>query len=113
MAMLASDPKERPVAFQLFGADAEMMGRAAAILAQFHPDYIDINMGCPVPKVTKRGAGAALMRNPALAGKIIESVRKQGGLPVTVKIRSGIDALQMNAASFARMAELAFDFRSA
>lgn len=105
MAMLASDPKERPVAFQLFGADEEIMGKAAAIVAQFSPDCIDINMGCPVPKVTKRGAGAALMRNPVLAGRIIESVRKQGGLPVTVKIRSGVDASQMNAVSFARMAE--------
>ena len=104
-AMLASDPKERPVAFQLFGADEEIMGKAAAIIAQFIPDCIDINMGCPVPKVTKRGAGAALMRNPVLAGRIIESVRKQGGLPVTVKIRSGVDASQMNAVSFARMAE--------
>jgi tRNA-dihydrouridine synthase B len=105
MAMLASAPKEHPVAFQLFGADVEIMGKAAAIIAQFSPDYVDINMGCPVPKVTKRGAGAALMRNPVLAGKIIESVRKQSGLPVTVKIRSGIDTSQMNAVSFAQMVE--------
>ena len=105
LAMLASDPKEHPVAFQLFGADAEIMGKAAAIMAQFGPDCIDINMGCPVPKVTKRGAGAALMRDPVLAGKIIESVRKHGGLPVTVKIRSGVDTSCMNAVMFARMAE--------
>ena len=104
-AMLASDSKEHPLAFQLFGADAEIMGKAAAIIAQFNPDCIDINMGCPVPKVTKRGAGAALMRNPVLAVKIIESVRKLGSLPVTVKIRSGIDTSQRNATSFARMVE--------
>ena len=58
--------EEHPVAFQLFGSDPEIMGKASAIVAQFHPDCIDINMGCPVPKVTKRGAGAALMRNPSL-----------------------------------------------
>jgi tRNA-dihydrouridine synthase B len=105
LAMLASDPKEKPVVFQLFGSDVEVMGKAAAILAQFHPDCIDINMGCPVPKVTKRGAGAALMRDPLLAGKIIECARKQSSLPVTVKIRSGIDNTQINAVSFAQMAE--------
>jgi len=107
LAMLVSDPNEHPVAFQLFGSDLEIMGKAAAILARFGPDCIDINMGCPVPKVTKRGAGAALMRNPVLAGKIIESVRKHSALPVTVKIRSGIDNSQLTAASFARIAESA------
>ena len=105
LAMLVSDPKEHPVSFQLFGSDPEIMGKASEILAQFGPDCIDINMGCPVPKVTKRGAGAALMLNPILASKIIECVRQQSALPVTVKIRSGIDSSQLTAASFARMAE--------
>jgi tRNA-dihydrouridine synthase B len=107
LAMLASDSNEHPVAFQLFGSDPEIMGKAAAILARSGPDCIDINMGCPVPKVTKRGAGAALMRNPLLASNIIERVRKKSALPVTVKIRSGIDSSQLTAASFAQMAESA------
>jgi tRNA-dihydrouridine synthase B len=107
LAMLASDPNQHPVSFQLFGSDPEMMGKAAAIAARFQPDCIDINMGCPVPKVTKRGAGAALMREPLLAGNIIEKVRKQSGLPVTVKFRSGIDNSKINAVSFAKMAESA------
>ncbi|MDR3630768.1 MAG: tRNA dihydrouridine synthase DusB [Desulfocapsaceae bacterium] len=107
MAMLQSDPKEHPVAFQLFGADPEIMGQAAAIAARLKPDCIDINMGCPVPKVTKRGAGAALMGDPLLAARIIKAVREQGGLPVTVKFRAGIDSSRMNAVSFARMAEQA------
>jgi tRNA-dihydrouridine synthase B len=107
LAMLASDPGEHPVAFQLFGSDPEIMGKAAAILARFGPDCIDINMGCPVPKVTKRGAGAALMRTPLLAGRIIEHVRNLSALPVTVKFRSGIDNSQITAVSFAKMAESA------
>jgi tRNA-dihydrouridine synthase B len=106
-AMLASVPEEHPVTFQLFGSDPEIMGKASALLTQYSPDFIDINMGCPVPKVTRRGAGAALMRDPLLAGRIIESVRKQGSRPVTVKIRSGIDASQITAVSFAKMAESA------
>lgn len=105
MAMLASDPKEHPIAFQLFGSDPVIMGKASAILAQFNPDFIDINMGCPVPKVTKRGAGAALMRDPLLASKIIEHVRNQSVLPVTVKFRAGIDNSQITAVSFAKMVE--------
>jgi tRNA-dihydrouridine synthase B len=105
--MLASVPEERPVAFQLFGSDPEIMGKASAILSQFNPDSIDINMGCPVPKVTKRGAGAALMRYPLLAGKIIERVRQHSSMPITVKIRSGLDSSNITAVSFARMAESA------
>ncbi len=105
MAMLASTPRERPTAFQLFGSDPEIMGKAAEILSRYSPDCIDINMGCPVSKVTKRGAGAALMAKPQLAGKIIERVRRASSLPVTVKFRSGIDTSQVTAVSFARMAE--------
>ena len=105
LAMLASNPAERPVSFQLFGADPAIMGQAAALLSTFHPDLIDINMGCPVKKVTKRGAGAALMQDPQLAKAIIVSVIKNSSVPVTVKTRIGVDSQQISAVAFARMAE--------
>ena len=105
LAMLASNPAERPVSFQLFGADPAIMGQAAAALSTFHPDLIDINMGCPVKKVTKRGAGAALMQDPQLAKAIIVSVIKNSRVPVTVKTRIGVDSQHISAVDFARMAE--------
>ena len=71
ISMLASCPEERPVSFQLFGADPAIMAEAAAMLSSRGPDLIDINMGCPVKKVTKRGAGAALMTDILLAEKIV------------------------------------------
>lgn len=104
-AMLASSPAERPISFQLFGADPLIMGQAAAILSTFHPDLIDINMGCPVKKVTKRGAGAALMQDPQLAEAILTSVIKNSTVPVTVKTRIGVDSLHISAVDFARMVE--------
>jgi tRNA-dihydrouridine synthase len=94
--MLLSTPAERPVAFQLFGADPDRMAEAAAIVSTFAPDMIDINMGCPVKKVTKRGAGAALMAAPGLAEKIILRVVANTSLPVTVKIRAGVNASELN-----------------
>lgn len=101
----ATAPADRPVAMQLFGAEPEIMGEAAAILAAMPIDAIDINMGCPVKKVVKKGAGAALMCAPALAGRIIRAVVKAaGGLPVTVKIRAGWNHQTINAPEFARMA---------
>ncbi|MDR1351861.1 MAG: tRNA dihydrouridine synthase DusB [Treponema sp.] len=88
-------------AVQLFGADPDVMYRAALKLAPFGPDLVDINCGCPVPKVVKSGAGAALMRDPALLGDIVAAVVRAsgealGGVPVTVKIRSGWDAASLN-----------------
>jgi tRNA-dihydrouridine synthase B len=105
LAMLASHPEERPLAIQLFGADPDIMGRAAAILSRFQPDLIDINMGCPVKKVTKRGAGAALMQDPQLAEAIIRNVIDNSTVPVTIKTRIGVDSRHITAVSFARMAE--------
>jgi len=104
-AMLASSPAERPVSFQLFGADPAIMGQAAAILSTFQPDLIDINMGCPVKKVTKKGAGAALMQDPQLAMAILDSVIKNSTVPVTVKTRIGVDNLHISAVDFARRVE--------
>ncbi|MDR1411804.1 MAG: tRNA dihydrouridine synthase DusB [Spirochaetaceae bacterium] len=88
-------------AVQLFGADPGVMYRAALKLAPFRPDLVDINCGCPVPKVVKSGAGSALMRDPALLGRIVAAVVRAsgeslGGVPVTVKIRSGWDAASLS-----------------
>jgi len=103
--MLDSCPAERPISFQLFGADPVIMGEAAASLTPFNPDLIDINMGCPVRKVTKRGAGAALMCDISLAEQIVRRVISNSSCPVTIKIRSGPDSKTTNAPEFARMAE--------
>ncbi len=105
LKMLASCPEEQPVAFQLFGADPVMMGEAAAILNDFAPAYIDINMGCPVRKVTKRGAGSALMKDISLAEKILSAVISNAEVPVTVKTRAGVDSHTITALEFARMSE--------
>ncbi|MCB2214463.1 MAG: tRNA dihydrouridine synthase DusB [Desulfobulbaceae bacterium] len=104
-ALLVSYPEERPVSFQLFGADAAIMAAAADRLNDYHPDLIDINMGCPVKKVTKRGGGAALMNDPELAERIISAVVAAADCPVTVKCRIGPDRANINVTEFARMAE--------
>lgn len=98
-------PKERPVALQLFGADPIIMGEAAALVSDMPVDIIDINMGCPVRKVTKKGAGAALMKDAYLAATIISEVCNNTNLPVTVKIRTGWNHDSIVAPDFAKMAE--------
>ena len=103
--MLKTVAAERPVAMQLFGSETEVMGEAATILSELPIDCIDINMGCPARKVIKKGAGCALMKEPALAGEIIRSVVKGSKVPVTVKFRSGWDHQAIIACDFARMAE--------
>lgn len=105
--MLASTPKDKPVSFQLFGADPKLMGEAAALLNDFNPTLIDINMGCPVKKVTKRGAGSALMSDIRLAEQIVTAVCKQSNVPVTVKTRIGIDQNSLTAFEFTKMSEYA------
>ncbi|MDT8334095.1 MAG: tRNA dihydrouridine synthase DusB [Desulfurivibrionaceae bacterium] len=103
--MLKTVAAERPVCIQLFGSEPETMGEAAAILSDYPIDLIDINMGCPVRKVIKKGAGAALMKEPQLAGEVIRRVCAKTTLPVTVKIRSGWSHDQITAPAFAKMAE--------
>jgi nifR3 family TIM-barrel protein len=98
-------PEERPVALQLFGADPIIMGEAAALVSDMPVDIIDINMGCPVRKVTKKGAGAALMKDAYLAATIISEVCNNTNLPVTVKIRTGWNHDSTVAPDFAKMAE--------
>ena len=105
LQLLASVPEERPVSFQLFGADPEVMADAAEIMAAHSPEMIDINMGCPVKKVTKRGAGAALMADRNLAENILKKIVARVSIPITIKIRSGTDANSITASIFAKMAE--------
>ncbi len=91
---------------QLFGEEPETMAAAARLVAsKFKPDLIDINMGCPTPKIVKNGAGAALMKEPKLAGKIIACIVETVEIPVTVKIRKGWDNENENALEIARIAE--------
>jgi tRNA-dihydrouridine synthase B len=82
---------ERPLGMQLFGSDPGVMGAAAALLARLGPDFIDINMGCPVPKVVTKEAGAALLRNKSLLADLARAVVEASPVPVTAKIRSGWD----------------------
>ncbi len=89
--LLAIHPEEHPVSMQLFGHDPDVMRSAAAIAAAAGADVIDINMGCPVRKVCKTGAGAALLRDPELAIALADAAREGGGRPVTVKLRSGLE----------------------
>ncbi|MBQ4050262.1 MAG: tRNA dihydrouridine synthase DusB [Oscillospiraceae bacterium] len=104
--LLKPSTLERPMAAQLFGSDPEDMAKGAVSALRFDPDIIDINMGCPVPKVVGTGAGSALMKTPDLAARIVEAVRREAGdVPVTVKFRKGWDDQNVNAVSFAKMME--------
>lgn len=96
---------ERPMAVQLFGDDPEIMAQAAKKAVEYHPDIIDINMGCPAPKVALNGGGSALLKDPLLAGRIIERVVRAVEIPVTVKIRKGWDNEHVNAVEIAHIAQ--------
>lgn len=98
---------ERPCGAQLFGDDPDIMAQAAVKCLDYHPEIIDINMGCPAPKIAGNGSGASLMRNPELAYEIIKSVANAVRLPVTVKIRKGWDDSSVNAVEIAQLAEKA------
>lgn len=104
-AFLACFPAERPIASQLFGCDPLILARAAEKAQEYGPDFLDLNMGCPAPKVALNGCGSALMKNPELAGKIVREVRRAVTLPVTAKIRIGWDENSVNAVEFARVLE--------
>lgn len=98
-------PEEKPIAMQLLGNDAKYLAEASKILEDIGADIIDINMGCPVPKITKKGKGVALMKDINKTSKLINHVRKNTTLPLTVKIRSGWDQNNLNALEFSKMLE--------
>lgn len=103
--LLHISEKEGLVSLQLFGSEPELMGEMAKQIEERPFAVLDINMGCPVPKIVNNGEGSALMKNPLLAGKIIEAVARSTVKPVTVKIRRGFDDAHENAAELARIAQ--------
>lgn len=104
-ALMAVHDAERPIAVQIFGSDPSVMAAAAVTAAEQNPDFLDINMGCPAPKVAGNGGGSALLKDPVLAGEITRAVVKAVSLPVTVKIRSGWDSDSINAVEVAKRCE--------
>ncbi|MCL2568522.1 MAG: tRNA dihydrouridine synthase DusB [Oscillospiraceae bacterium] len=106
--LLMTEKGDRPLGVQIFGSDPACMGEGAAKAVEISgADFVDINMGCPVGKIVKSGDGSALMRTPELAREIIETVKRNVKVPVTVKIRKGWDGGSVNAVEFAQMAEAA------
>ncbi|WP_040197924.1 tRNA dihydrouridine synthase DusB [Candidatus Soleaferrea massiliensis] len=103
--LLEITQEERPMAIQLFGYEPDILAKAAVLSMRYRPDVIDLNMGCPAPKITSNRSGSALMKEPQLAAEIIRSVVKAVDVPVTVKMRKGWDDEHVNAVEFARMAQ--------
>lgn len=103
--LLQSHAEEKPLAIQLFGSDPKVVAEAARIVADEGADIIDLNMGCPVPKVVRQGAGAALLRNPETVAMLVDAVRQAVSIPVTVKTRSGWSQSKINVLEVARIAE--------
>lgn len=103
--LLSVSEMERPMAVQLFGAEPEFMSKAVKIAEQYHPDIIDINAGCPMPKIVCGGAGSALLKTPELFGELVEAAVSATKIPVTVKIRTGWDSSSINAVEIAKIAE--------
>jgi tRNA-dihydrouridine synthase B len=104
-ALMEIDPGEHPVSMQLFGSEPDLMAEVAKSIEERPFDILDINMGCPVPKIVNNKEGSALMLNPELAGRIVKEVSKAVSLPVTVKFRKGFDADHINAPEFAQIME--------
>lgn len=105
--LMTISPKERPAGIQLFGDDPAIMAEAAVRAMDFAPDIIDINMGCPAPKVNSSGGGASLMKDPMLCARIVEAVAHAVPIPVTVKIRKGWDDASVNGIEVAQLCEKA------
>ncbi len=103
--LLSISDEERPAASQLFGDNPSVMAKAAEEALSYKPDFIDINMGCPAPKVSSNGCGSALMKNPCLAGEIVKAVVSVSTVPVTVKMRTGWDENSLNAPELAKICE--------
>ena len=105
--LLRMKDEEKPVGVQLFGHEPDVMARATRMLEDYDFALVDINMGCPVPKVVKNGEGSALMKDLELAGEVVRSVRSATDKPVTVKIRTGFEGARISAADFAKILEQA------
>ncbi|MBQ3048882.1 MAG: tRNA dihydrouridine synthase DusB [Oscillospiraceae bacterium] len=103
--LLSVTDGERPMAIQLFGSDPETMAKAAYSSLEYKPDILDINMGCPAPKVAGNGGGSSLMLSPELAGEIVKAVCAVVDIPVTVKMRTGWDDEHINAVELAKICE--------
>lgn len=103
--LLALAENENPAGAQIFGDEPEIMAQAAIKCLEYNPQIIDINMGCPAPKVAMNGGGASLMKNPVLAGEIVRAVSSAVNIPVTVKIRKGWDDESINAVELAEICE--------
>lgn len=103
--LLGVTEPEHPIAVQLFGTEPQLMAQCAAAALRYHPDIIDINMGCPAPKIVGSGAGSALMKTPKLAGEIVRAVSRAVDIPVTVKLRLGWDEEHINVLDLAQRAE--------
>ena len=105
LPLMQTEEEEKPIGVQIFGSEPELMGEMAHKIEDKGFSYIDINMGCPVPKIVNNKEGSALMLNPELAGRIVKEVSKAVSLPVTVKFRKGFDADHINAPEFAQIME--------
>ena len=105
--LISLSEKERPAAIQLFGSDPQIMAHAVYLLLDNKPEIIDLNMGCPAPKIVSNGCGSALMKNPELIGEIVKAVVRETNIPVTVKIRAGWDDESVNAVEVAKRIEQA------
>ena len=103
--LMQSHENERPAAVQLFGSDPEILAETAKTVAELPIDIIDVNMGCPAPKIVKNGEGSALMRSPGLVGDIVKAIVEAQPKPLTVKIRAGFDSDSINAVEIAEIAE--------
>ncbi len=103
--LLYISDEERPAGAQIFGDTPEIMALAAKKALEFNPEFIDINMGCPAPKIAGNGGGSALMKNPTLAGEIVKAVRETVDLPLTVKMRTGWDENSINCVELAKICE--------
>ena len=103
--LIMTDKREEPIGVQIFGSEPELMGEQAKRLEEKGFAFIDVNMGCPVPKIVNNGEGSALMKKPELIGQIVESLVKSVNLPVTIKIRAGFTPDNLNAPEVARIAQ--------
>lgn len=103
--LLALDKREKPIGLQLFGSEPQLLADMAKRVEEIGFDFIDVNMGCPVPKVFNNGEGSALMKNPELVGEIVSAMSQVVSVPITIKIRKGIDEEHVNAVEIAQIAE--------